>query len=211
MKVGAQNSKKTALAVGLFVVAVFLMIRTLSGPSTPATSTRKANASGTSAATHPAEKRASVRRSGRTGSKSASADKSAPPNLDPRLRLDLLKQAESVEYTGTGRNIFIAQMEDAPKIPQPVEPGLLDLKKSTPSPTPVNTTPPPINLKFFGFANQTGSPKKVFLATNDGDVFVATEGDVVQRRYKIVKINNNNIEVQDVLSNNRQTIPLTAG
>jgi hypothetical protein len=33
----------------------------------------------------------------------------------------------------------------------------------------------------------------------------------VQRRYKIMKINNNNVEVLDVLSNNRQAIPLTAG
>ena len=40
--------------------------------------------------------------------------------------------------------------------------------------------------------------------------FVLHEGDIVNRRYKIVKINANNIEVLDVLNNNRQTIPLTA-
>ena len=66
-----------------------------------------------------------------------------------------------------------------------------------------------INLKFFGFASGPDH-KRVFLAQGD-DVFVAGEGDIVRQRYKIVKINNNNVEVLDVLSNNRQTIPLTAG
>ena len=51
--------------------------------------------------------------------------------------------------------------------------------------------------------------KRVFLARGD-DVFIASEGDIVNRRYKIMKINNNNIEVLDVLNNNRQTIPLTS-
>jgi hypothetical protein len=70
--------------------------------------------------------------------------------------------------------------------------------------------PPPIELKFFGFASTQGV-KRVFLSNNSNDVFVASEGDIVNRRYKIMKINANNIEVLDVLNNNRQTIPLSTG
>ena len=69
--------------------------------------------------------------------------------------------------------------------------------------------PPPINLKFFGLASRTGEPTKIFLGTGE-DVFVAGEGDIVNRRYKIVKINPNSVDIEDVLSNRRQTIPLTA-
>jgi len=207
MRLGAENSKKTIIAVALFAVALFMMIRLISsetGGSAPAP------AATTAAAPQPAR---SVRRGAR-GSKTKGEKVSGPvtPGLDPRLNLAALKEAEDTEYDGTGRNIFMSTEE--PKIPAPVAPGTTDHNKElavtpTPPPKPTPAPPPPINLKFFGFASGPDH-KHVFLANGD-DVFVATEGDIVQRRYKIVKINNNNIEVLDVLSNNRTTIPLTAG
>jgi hypothetical protein len=124
------------------------------------------------------------------------------------LKLDALRQIENIEYSGNGRNIFMAQNEPIPQPIAPVRP------QPTPTPTPVNVTPPPpppIPLRFFGIANPQGGSRKVLLASGDGDVFVASEGEIVQRRYKIVKVNPNNIEVQDVLNNNVQTIPLTIG
>jgi hypothetical protein len=42
-------------------------------------------------------------------------------------------------------------------------------------------------------------------------VFIAAEGDIVNRRYKILHIGTSSIEVEDVLNNNRQSIPLTQG
>src|SRR5437868_6168701 len=68
--------------------------------------------------------------------------------------------------------------------------------------------PPPINLKFFGFANKPGEPRKAFLSQGD-DVFIAVEGDIVDRRYKVIHIGPTSVEVEDVLYNNRQSIPLT--
>jgi hypothetical protein len=63
-------------------------------------------------------------------------------------------------------------------------------------------------LKFYGFANKPGQPKSVFLANGD-DIFIGREGDIVNRRYKIVRIQPTQVEIEDVLNNNRQTIPLT--
>jgi hypothetical protein len=40
-------------------------------------------------------------------------------------------------------------------------------------------------------------------------VFIAVEGDIVDRRYKVVHIGPMSVEVEDVLYNNRQSIPLT--
>ena len=70
--------------------------------------------------------------------------------------------------------------------------------------------PPPITLKFFGFANRVGEAKSIFLSQGD-DVFIAREGDVVDRRYRIVHITPTSVEVEDVLNNNHQSIPLTQG
>lgn len=204
MKLGAENTKKTAAAGALFVVAIVMFIRVLMASSgsnpTPTTAAAKTRP--------PTPARSAAPRGERTKTKKASGP--LTPSLDPRLHLDALKESEDTIYDGKGRNIFMATEEPKPvDIPQPKGPAFVT-KTNTPSPpTPPSYVPPPINLKFFGFASGPDH-KRVFLAQGD-DVFVAGEGDIVQRRYKIVKINNNNIEVLDVLSNNRQTIPLTAG
>jgi hypothetical protein len=50
----------------------------------------------------------------------------------------------------------------------------------------------------------------VFLSEGD-DIFIAGEGDIVDRRYKVLHISPMSVEVEDVLNNNRQQIPLTQG
>jgi len=105
-------------------------------------------------------------------------------------------------------NAFIEVPPAAPAKPKPAAPAI-----KTPPPPPVDPgppPPPPINLKFFGFANRPGEAKKVFLEQGE-DIFVASEGDIVNRRYKVLKIAPTSVEVEDVLNNNRQSIPLTQG
>ncbi len=124
--------------------------------------------------------------------------------LDPTLRLDLLKDSEQTKYESKGRNIFVTQAE----IPHESQPVIN--QKQTPPPPPQNPGPPPINVKFFGFANKPGEPRKIFLSQGE-DIWVAKEGDIIDRRYRIIKINSTSVEIEDVLSNNRQSIPLTQG
>ncbi len=132
-------------------------------------------------------------------------------SLDPTLRLDLLKSSEDVEYKGSGRNIFSAEAEPIPQPKQPV------IKQAEGPHCPGDPgcpppPPPPIPLTFYGFASKPGEPKKIFLSSKDtGDVFVAAEGEIVNRRYRVLHIGVNSVEIEDVLQNNRQTIPLTQG
>jgi len=113
--------------------------------------------------------------------------------------VDFLKSSEDVSYKGSGRDIFQNQPEP---VPEPVVPVVHD---NTPPPPP---PPPPIPLKFYGFSGNKSGPKQVFLSKGD-DIFIAKEGQVIDRRYKIIKIGTTSIEVEDVLTNNRQTLPLT--
>jgi len=124
-------------------------------------------------------------------------------SLDPELRLKLLESSEGTKYEGTGRNIFVPALEP---IPHPLAPAVT--KNQPPPGPPLPPPPPPINLKFFGFASHAGEPKRIFLEQGD-EVFIGAEGDIVDRRYKIVRINPTSVEIEDVLNNNRQTIPLT--
>ena len=145
------------------------------------------------------------RPSARHSSASGKTARVGAPTLDPTLQLDLLKQSEDTKYAGSGRNIFVAKAEE---IPRPKAPANTDTAKAnTPPPPP---PPPPILLKFFGFANKPGEPRKIFLSQGE-DVFIAGEGDIVDRRYRILHIGPGSVEVEDVLNNNRQTIPLTQG
>jgi len=136
----------------------------------------------------------------------AGGKKGAQPlsTIDPTLRTDLLKDSEGTKYEGNGKNIFVAGAES---IPKPIAPPVLPPQPQAEVPQGP-PPPPPIPLKFYGFATQSGGQKKVFLAEND-DIFIAAEGDIVDRRYKVIHIYPMAVEIEDVLNNNRQQIPLT--
>jgi hypothetical protein len=104
--------------------------------------------------------------------------------LDPTLHPEWMAAAESLEYGGKGRNIF--SMSSAPVgIEKPIAPVRLSAQQLAAAQGP--PPPPPIDLKFFGFEAHTGGTRKAFLLHGD-DVFIASAGDVVDHRYKVVQI-----------------------
>jgi hypothetical protein len=148
----------------------------------------------------------------RTGTRRTASGKVVPatePRLDPTLDLKLLSQSEEIKYAGNGRNIFVPG--SVAVIDTPKRNGTTDTPESATlhSPPPV-PPPPPITLKFFGFANRPGETRKVFLAQGE-DIFIAAEGDIVDRRYRVLHISPTAVDVEDVLNNNRQSLPLTQG
>lgn len=206
MQLGLENKKKATWAAVLGVLAVLFFayefIPLLTTPSTPDSSAQAASP------VIPAVKapKPGVRVAAAKGSKKASNVES----LDPTLKLDLLASSEKTEYQGNGRNIFVSQAEDVqiPKVVTVVSPDQLGPQQWHP---PAPPPPQPIPLKFYGFASSPGEPKKIFLKNGD-DVFVAGEGEIVDRRYKVIRITNTTVEIQDVVgSGPPQTIPLTQG
>ena len=132
--------------------------------------------------------------------------------LDPTLHMEPMLVTESLIYNGSGRNIFapnsaepIAEIPKAIAPPRQVMPPPPVVAQGPPPPPPL----PPINLKFFGTATATNGSRRAFLLNGD-DVFVASAGDVVQRRYKIISVDAKSILVEDLPNSNRQTLPLIA-
>lgn len=183
MKLGTENKKETIIAGALLVVAALLLAHTFLGKSDDASAP---------AATQ-------------------SGNKPLPSllahSLDPSLRFDLLKSSEDVTYKGTGRNIF-SSVAPPPEIPQPLAPDKQPTEANNAPAAP--PPPPPIDLKFYGYAGPRYGGKRIFLLRGE-DIFLAKEGDIVDRRYRIMRIGPTSVQIQDVLTNNTQTIPLSAG
>jgi hypothetical protein len=198
VKLGAENRTKLIVALALMALAVIVFFLNY-GSSSPSASAPVST--GPAAGYQPATPARPATHTKGRGKKNAT-----PRSLDPTLRYDWLKASEDTKYEGTGRNIFQAQAE----IPKPVAPAETpDEIRRTQGPPPP-PPPPPINLKFFGFASKPGEAKKIFLSEGE-DVFIAAEGEVVNRHYKVLRISPTSVEIEDVLNNNRQNIPLTLG
>ena len=162
---------------------------------------------GTSSAAAPAPA-TSTQTATQSARKSSGAPQLPDSTLDPRLRLDILAASQSKKYEAGGRNIF--RMEEV-RLPQ-MQGSARQLGEMGPPapPTPTPTPPPPpIPLKFYGFASKSSEPKRIFL-DDEGEVFVARQGDIVERKYKVIQINNTSVVIEDMLNSNRQTIQVTA-
>lgn len=194
MKIGAEDKKKVIVMAVLLVVAIPLAIHSFnfsnSGSGTPAPATDNLPAGTSPAANGPTPKKAGV--------------KIRETTLDPTLNIPILIASQKVEYKGGIRNIF--HMAEAPPTTIPGVQGNVRQYTTPPQATVIPT--PQIPLIFYGFSNRPGEPKKAFLKEGE-NIFVAVEGEVVERRYKIVKITNTFVLVQDILNNNQQTINLT--
>jgi len=216
MKTGAENRKKTIAAGALGAVAlvcIFIIYNSLFGGTSPAPppsvapATRPASAAGTAA---PAQ--TATRAPANTAPSMPGVDAvklaSTSASLDPTLDETAMHRAENLVYSGTGRNIFsLTYTPPPPPIPKNVPPPR-PKQTFTPVPMPVGPPPPPpINLKFFGTAKPLNGPMQACLLQGDS-VYLATVGEIVAHKYKIIAINLNSIQVEDLQYNNTQTLPL---
>ena len=67
---------------------------------------------------------------------------------------------------------------------------------------------PPIPLKYYGFTNTKGEPRKKAFFLDGEDIIVAWEGETVKSRYKVVRVGVNSIEMEDTQFKSKQTLPL---
>jgi hypothetical protein len=142
-----------------------------------------------------------------------------PSSVDPTLHLDLLTKLKTVPMEAGTRSLFevlaAPPSEVKEKEPEKIsvgQPFVGPLPPRPPDPPPPDPTAPPIPLRFYGFVNKTkvGDKRAFFL---DGeDIIIASEGEMIKKRYKIVRIGVNSAVVEDTLfkSNNQQTLPLEA-
>lgn len=198
MKLGAEDKKKLIAAGTFGVLAVGYLIYTLVGSGGSSDTTQNET---------PAP--ASVSRPAAPSAPSAATPRAAVSRMDPTLHPEGMLLTESLVYSGSGRNIFLPPGAEptvaVAKIPTPVATG-----RYVP-PTPVNMgppPPPPIDLRFFGTSTRRDGQRQAFLLRGD-DVFVASTGDIVSRRYRVGAITLTGVEITDLTTNNTQRLPMS--
>jgi hypothetical protein len=142
-------------------------------------------------------------------------------SIDPTLRLDLLQKLRDVKFEGATRSLFesggapaaMVAAANIPKVPKIIVAAKPPIGPQPPPPPAPKIEPPapPIPLKFYGFISPrsvTSGAKRAFFLDGD-DIIVATEGQTIKNRYKIVRIGVNSAVVEDTqFKNHQQTLPL---
>ena len=123
-------------------------------------------------------------------------DKGGLIDLGPWL--EILRVTEQSQYEGSGRNLF--QLVQSPRAEKAHG---TEVPRQDP---PLEMRTSPVQLRYFGFARK-GDASSIFLL-KDEDVFIVHVGEILDRRYKVARITATHAELEDLLSNPRQTLRL---
>lgn len=126
------------------------------------------------------------------------------------IRLELLKR-EPRALPGPDRNPFRFERRAsaaAPARPQSTRRvAPIEVAPVGPLPPP---PPPPIPLRFIGFLQPRGAPGRVaVLSDGRGNVFDGREGDVIEGRYRLLRVGNDSADLIYLDGRGRQTIRLS--
>jgi hypothetical protein len=127
---------------------------------------------------------------------------------NPQIRSEEIAKARKTEYKSAGRNPF------SPVLPPPLQPKKHEDAKPAPTDYGPKLPPPepqkvvaPLPVKFYGFSTSRNGARTAFF-TNGEDIYLVREGEVLLNRFRILKINNSNVEYEEISTGLRGTAPL---
>ena len=130
----------------------------------------------------------------------------------PRVELNRLS-APAAEPTDTGRDPF--RFDDrsgrgtSGRTGEDEEPGTRAAGPSGPAVPQGPPPPPPIPLKFIGVVEQRDHGGRIAVLSDGRGVYHGREGDVVDGRYRILRIGDDSIEMSHLDGRGRQMIRLS--
>jgi len=129
---------------------------------------------------------------------------------NPALRLDELDRVRKLEYTGTHRNIF-SPTPPPPPPPSPVPGGGGPKGAHGAAAPPAPPAPPPtvvVPATFFGYVTDKRTGHKEAFFSDSDDVYIAAEGETLLGRFRVLKIGNDSVEVEEISSGRRTTLTM---
>ena len=136
-------------------------------------------------------------------------------DIDPSLHLEKLEDFDAGSPLNA-RNMFSAEaVQEGIGTARNSKPGTAGSSASlTPGsqPTAISRPAPPatviINLKFFGTKTDLRHKNRQGFFADGDEVYLASEGDLVANRYRILRIGDSSAEVEELSSKTRRQISL---
>jgi hypothetical protein len=228
VKLGLENKRQTAFLGVLVVICGYLvyanLLPLLLGPSTPNPEPRTETASADPSAL-PAIPQAGAPRAQAVRSRSDEfhpvylpkriEDRIDLTKVDPTLHLELLARLQGTAPDESGRNLF--QFSAAPPPPEVKTAAKLNMPEPVvmPQPKPAEPAapaapppPPPIPLKYYGMSKARANGKRAAFFLDGENILIATEGEVLQKRYRVVRISDTSVVLEDTQVKREQSLPL---
>jgi len=126
------------------------------------------------------------------------------------IRLDLL-QRERADLSAPERNPFRFERKESatppPRQQASRKTAPIEVVPTGPLPPP---PPPPIPLRYIGYLQPSDPPGRVaVLSDGRGNVFNGKEGDVIEGRYRLLRVGDNSADLIYLDGRGRQTIRLS--
>jgi hypothetical protein len=172
----AKRRLLTSLLVGVCIIAVVKLVMEVSAAS--------GGAAGTPA---PVAVRAYSRRDVQV----ASVSPSPVTADDPELHADQLKELDSRPLPDFTRNPF----EFAPTPEEIKAQQAADVRAKNPPPAPP-PAPPPVPFKAMGYQKDASGQMRAYLS-DDQSTYIVRPGQQFGQRFKVLKITNTSVEVED--------------
>jgi hypothetical protein len=126
---------------------------------------------------------------------------------NPQLHRDKMEAAEKTEYHSLGRNPF-SEIAPAPEQQKAKIVAAAHQNYGPVPPPPPEPPKLPPNMKFFGYGTiPNGTLRRAFLSDGD-EVYIVGEGDTLLGRFRIVKINNANLEFEELATGLHNTVTM---
>jgi hypothetical protein len=138
-----------------------------------------------------------------------SADSNPVLSVDnPSLHKAGVEQARKTEYKSSGRNIFSREIPIPPPTPAQIK-AKNDERNRVPQPVPVEIKRvSPLPVKFFGYGTVPNGTARLAFFSDGEDPIVVQEGELLMKRFRILKIGNTSLEYEEVSSGLRGTATL---
>lgn len=122
---------------------------------------------------------------------------------EPQLRVDLLAKLQKLEYTGSHRNIFVAEPPPPPRSAQVQAPPTIFVG-------PRQQVLPPVQVpgELFGYASEPTSGRRVAFFTEGDDVLVVAEGATFLGRFRLVHVTDASADVEEISTGRHATVPM---
>ncbi len=213
MELGANKQSLTRLVVVLAVLAVVVYLQFFSGPRAAPSPSPSVNGPPATNANAP---QARVPAGGDTSAGSPRTggpqpDGGTDPAAEVTIRRDLLERVRAIEVPSVERDIFNFGRPKPREVagPTPAEAKLaqarLDAATRKPTPKPQGPTPKPMlpkarppDWKYFGLASAANSDATRGFLLDGEEILIASEGALLQGRYRITGIDEQAIALEDV-------------